>query len=229
MKRTRILLSLLTGRPEDLNLARRRIAHDRLILVATPSDMAQAEAARDSEASAGGDGTLDVVEMDGHDAQRLMAEMEDLLDRHRDAHIILNAAGGNGALFAAALYTTYARGLETWFFQEGRAERLPVLHGLRLSDRVTEPERIVLLALPDAGATSRHLAETLIVPRERIEKAFRGLRDKGLVRLDAPEGLTRAVATADGRYVQDHLVAQRNVPRTPPQRAPAKSASNAAT
>lgn len=211
MRPSRVLVSLLTRDRADLNLARRKVAHDRLVLVATEQDADQVEAVRASEEQVGAADQVDVVWVDGRDARRLMQELDALFDQYRHADVVLNAAGGTGALHAAILYAAYARGIETWFFQEGRTERLPVLHGLELTDRVTEAERRVVLALSAEGATSRHLAETLIVARSEIEKAFRGLQKKGLVVLDAPGGVTRARPTASGNYVREHLVARRRM------------------
>ena len=206
MRRARVLLTLLTGNDADLNLARRKVAHDRIVVLVHPGAEAQAEALRAREERVGAADLLDVVPVEGRDTRTDARTFEAVLDRHRDHDVVLNAAGGNAGLMVAALYTAYARGIETWFFQEGRADRLPVLHGLALQDRVDPMEAKMLVALPEDGASSRWLAETGIIPRDKVEKALRSLRKKGLVLLGAEDGMTLARVTPEGRYVRDHLV-----------------------
>lgn len=209
----RVLISLLSGATPDLNLARRRVPHDRLVLIVHPGAEAQAEAVRMAEERIGGHGIVTLVHVAGSDAAEQMKALEALLDDHRNDRVVLNAAGGDAALSAACLYTAYRRGLETWFFQEDHAERLPVLDGLDISERVTELEGRILLILGPDGTTSRVLAEKMVVPRERIETACRSLRKKGLLRLVARDGLAWATRTEAGEYVREHLEARRGRPR----------------
>jgi hypothetical protein len=208
----RVLVSLLTTDRADIDLARRLIGYHRLVLLAHPAALPLAEAVRASEdgATRQASGAVHIERMpsgrvDAHvDAIRRILN-EERAESGPATRFIFNAAGGDPGLVMAMLLVAYEDGHETWFTQEGHHVRLPVIAGLRLSDRLTGDEGAVLQGLPAAGMASALLAQHLLMPRDRIERAYRGLERKDLVRLYADAGMMAARPTHVGAYVRAHL------------------------
>lgn len=200
----RILVSLLTDDLDDLHRARRTVAYDRLVLVAHP---AAREAAKRVVELERGDDVVRVVEVGGRDARDDLAAMREVLAGHRAAgdEVTLNAAGGTPATVTAAILLAFETGVRTLFVQEGRTERLPVLEGVRVEDRVSTEGRTLLAALhPEQPRSLDDVAAQLGWSRPAVERTCRGLERKGLVALRIVEGRAAVEPTGVGRWLRAH-------------------------
>lgn len=205
-KRPGILLTLLTGKREDLELVRRRIGYHRLILLCHPGTEELAHAVRRSD----GESVVQVEALPQGDAMEQLRTLRSIVNREKRAsrgryRIVLNAAGGDPATVLAMVLLAYEAGHETWFTQEGQHERLPILSGVKIQNRLEKDEESVLRALPGEGITSSDLAQRIILHRERIEAAFRSLEKKDLAELYPYDGRIAARPSATGVYLQEHL------------------------
>ncbi len=205
-KRPGTLLTLLTGKKEDLDLVRRRVGYNRLILLSHPGteDLAESVRRRESDAVVRVDPLPRGDAMTQLETIRAVVKRETRASRGK-ARIVLNAAGGDPESVLAMLLLAYEEGHETWFTQEGQHERLPILSGVKIRSRLEKDEESVLRALPAEGKTSSELAQRIILNRDRIEAAFRSLEKKDLVALYPQDGRVAARPSSTGRYLQGHL------------------------
>lgn len=181
----RLLVTLLTDKKADLDLARRKIGYDHLVLLATPGQEAQARAVQEVEKDLGG---CDVVIIDEPDVAAIVARVRALIARFGDAKVTINAAGGTHAMTTALMVYAYETGHPTYFSQEGRHVRLPVFEGVGLVERIGPEGKRVLDALPAEGAFGTDVAEATGLEADRVASVARDLADAGLVGLSARDG-----------------------------------------
>ncbi len=201
-----LLLTLLTGKKADLEMVRRRIGHRRLVLLAHPGTEPFAQQVQKRD----GPDDVAVEPLPTGDVQTQLKRLRTVTVRqaNRDRNtnrIVLQAAGGDPALVMAMILFAYEQGHETWFTQEGHHVKLPILSGIQMQNRLERPEEEVLKSLPGEGITSSELAQRIILPRSRVESAYRSLEKKDLVALYTVDGRVAAQPTATGRYLQHHL------------------------
>lgn len=201
-----LLITLLTGKKDDLEMVRRRVGHRRLVLLPHPGTESLAHEVQNQEE----DGAVAVEPLSPADVTTHLTRLRKVT--HREANrdpgtkrIVLQAAGGDPGLVMAMILFAYEQGHETWFTQEGHHVKLPVLSGLQMQNRLEQQEEEVLKALPSQGITSSELAQRIIRPRKRVENAYRNLEKKDLVTLYPEAGRLAAQPTATGRYLQQHL------------------------
>lgn len=201
----RVLVSLLTDKVDDINLARRKVAYHRIVLVVHPG--AEELADRVVEAESG-----DVVDAVSIETPRVEDAVEDLrgilAELEPESEVTLNAAGGHAGLVAAMILVAYEEGLRTLFIQEGHVEQLPILEGLRLEDRLSKEETA---ALDQVGARRPldELEERTGWARRKVEKVCRGLEEKGLGRMELGDGSAMLVVTKAGEWVRAHMTEER--------------------
>jgi uncharacterized membrane protein len=200
-----VLITLLSGKKEDLDQVRRKIGYRRLILISQDATRQLAQAVQEQE----GPPIVRIEPLHGTDTLTHVQTLRRIITQEeQDPHtkrIVLNAAGGDPPLLLAMLLVAYEAGHETWFIQEGHAERLPVITGMKFQRRLRDDEETVLRAVPPGGITSKHLDQQTGLPQARIENALRGLAKKDLVDLYAHDAQLAARPTPTGTYLQDHL------------------------
>lgn len=203
-----LLMTLLTGERADLELVRRRIGHRRLVLLPHPGTEPLAKEVQKRE----GSDTVAVAPLPPADVNTHLTRLRAILNEEKKQQramkrIVLQAAGGDPGLVMAMVLFAYEQGHETWFSQEGHHVKLPILSGIQMHNRLEKPEEEVLKALSPHGTTSSDLAQQIIRPRHRVERALRSLEKKDLVALYPQHGRVAARPTATGRNLKAHLAA----------------------
>jgi len=100
-------------------------------------------------------------------------------------------SGGTKIVASAAILAAFQEGVEAWYCDPDPI-RLPVLHGLRIVDAFSPPERTIALAVRNPvaleGLVTRMALEGL--GRRLVIGAIRSLAAKGLVILETRGGRT---------------------------------------
>lgn len=207
MNGTRHLVTFLTDDDADLHLARRRIAHDRITFLVHDGQQGRAEDLAQRERNIAGPDAAHVVSIPRHDMHEALERMRTLLnDLPEHDTVTLNLAGAEPAHVSAATILAFDTGIPTVLCQHDHIATLPILMGLQLHDRFDADERKVMARLSDEPQPVEHLAQHLLIPKHRIHKAGRQLKEKGLVDTHVQGGTTSLGLTQQGRRLRAHVV-----------------------
>lgn len=198
----KVLVSLLTDDVDDIHLARRKVAYQRLVLVVHPGAQKIAETVSEAER---GD-VVDTVYVDTGGVDEALDRIRSVVDDlHPDDEVTLNAAGGHAGLVTAMILLAYEQGLETLFLQEGHVEQLPVLEGVRLEDRLGDAEQRLLSADIGTRPTLGALRSVTGWPKRKVERICRKLEDKDLGWMRLKDGQAAFQLSQTGEWVRKHL------------------------
>ena len=107
----------------------------------------------------------------------------------QDGLVRISVSGGTKIVASAAILAAFQEGVEAWYCDPDPV-RLPVLHGLRIVDAFSPPERALALSVRAPVALERLVTRMALegLPRRSVIAAIRSLAAKGLVILEARDG-----------------------------------------
>lgn len=199
----KVLVSLLTEKVEDIHLARRKVAYDRLVLVVHPGAAEIADQVARAERD---DDVVQVVEIEGRHVHEAVQRLRKVVRSYGpEDDVTLNAAGGHAGLVTAMILLAYEEGLRTLFVQESHVAQLPVLEGVQLEDRLSDEEKAFLSCSFKDNQQLEDLADSITWSRPDIERVCRSLEHKGLGRIQLSGGAAAFDVTRTGEWVREHL------------------------
>ena len=107
----------------------------------------------------------------------------------QDGPVRISVSGGTKIVTGAAILAAFQEGVEAWYCDPDPVQ-LPVLHGLRIVDAFSPPERTISLAVRNPVALERLVTRMVRhgLSRRTVIAATRSLAAKGLVILEAHGG-----------------------------------------
>lgn len=138
-----------------------KLAYDKLVLVAGDDVLERESYLRLKRMESLGPNRMETVVVDAKDFRDCLEKVNDAIRRWNvdGNEVILNISGGTVVLADAALLAGYHNGIEIYHVEE-RTTMLPIIRGMKVADRFTEPQVRLIKALRE-GDTIPKLTERL--------------------------------------------------------------------
>lgn len=196
----KVLISTYGFDERKVVAAMSKLAYDKLVLVVGDDVLETQGYLRLKKMESLGPSKMETVTVDVHDFRDCLDKVNRAIRKWdvEENKVVLNISGGTVILADAALLAGYHNGVEIYHVDE-KVTKLPVIKGMKVSDRFTEPQTLLIKAL-EADDTIPSLVERLkstgideqAVRREigmLSNKGVIGQRlEKGQIRLDFNEG-----------------------------------------
>lgn len=169
----------------------RMLAYDKLVLITGEDALEKDGYKRLQEIESDGSGGMETVTVDVFRFNDCLDKIRKVIKAYKDKNweVLLNVSGGTKVLSDAALFAGFEMGVKSFHCDHDCVE-LPVILDLHLRDRLSEMEVEVLMHIE--GRVDNKDLENSFVKEGRsllaVQKAVRGLRDKGLLGVDVDSG-----------------------------------------
>ena len=196
----KVLISTYGFDERKVVAAMSKLAYDKLLLVAGDDVLETQGYLRLKKMESLGPSKMETVTVDVHDFRDCLDKVDRAIRKWdvEENRVVLNISGGTVILADAALLAGYHNGIEIYHVDE-KVTKLPVIKGMKVSDRFTERQMLLIKAL-EADDTIPMLAERLKstgIDEQAVRREIRMLSnegvigqrlEKGQIRLDFNEG-----------------------------------------
>jgi len=196
----KVLISTYGFDERKVVAAMSKLAYDKLVLVVGDDVLETQGYLRLKKMESLGPSKMETVAVDVHDFRDCLDKVNQTIRKWdvEENKVVLNISGGTVILADAALLAGYHNGVEIYHVDE-KVTKLPVIKGMKISDRFTEPQTLLIKAL-EANDTIPSLAERLKstgIDKQAVRREIRTLSNKGVIgqrlekgqiRLDFNEG-----------------------------------------
>lgn len=196
----KVLISTYGFDERKVVAAMSKLAYDKLLLVAGDDVLETQGYLRLKKMESLGPSKMETVTVDVHDFRDCLDKVDRAIRKWdvEENSVVLNISGGTVILADAALLAGYHNGIEIYHVDE-KVTKLPVIKGMKVSDRFTERQALLIKAL-EADDTIPKLAERLKntgIDEQAVRREIRMLSnegviaqrlEKGQIRLDFNEG-----------------------------------------
>ncbi|MEE8182779.1 MAG: DUF6293 family protein [Thermoplasmata archaeon] len=196
----KVLISTYGFDERKVVAAMSKLAYDKLVLVAGDDVLETQGYLRLKKMESLGPSKMETVTVDVHDFRDCLDKVDRAIRKWdvEENSVVLNISGGTVILADAALLAGYHNGIEIYHVDE-KVTKLPVIKGMKVSDRFTERQALLIKAL-EADDTIPKLAERLKntgIDEQAVRREIRMLSnegviaqrlEKGQIRLDFNEG-----------------------------------------
>jgi len=196
----KVLISTYGFDERKVVAAMSKLAYDKLVLVAGDDVLETQGYLRLKKMESLGPSKMETVTVDVHDFRDCLDKVDRAIRKWdvEENKVVLNISGGTVILADAALLAGYHNGIEIYHVDE-KVTKLPVIKGMKVSDRFTERQTLLIKAL-EADDTIPKLAERLKntgIDEQAVRREIRMLSnegviaqrlEKGQIRLDFNEG-----------------------------------------
>ncbi|MCJ2670106.1 MAG: hypothetical protein KAS60_08490 [Thermoplasmata archaeon] len=196
----KVLISTYGFDERKVVAAMSKLAYDKLLLVAGDDVLETQGYLRLKKMESLGPSKMETVTVDVHDFRDCLDKVDRAIRKWdvEENSVVLNISGGTVILADAALLAGYHNGVEIYHVDE-KVTKLPVIKGMKVSDRFTERQALLIKAL-EADDTIPKLAERLKntgIDEQAVRREVRMLSnegvigqrlEKGQIRLDFNEG-----------------------------------------
>ncbi|MCJ2562600.1 MAG: DUF6293 family protein [Candidatus Thermoplasmatota archaeon] len=196
----KVLISTYGFDERKVVAAMSKLAYDKLVLVVGDDVLETQGYLRLKKMESLGPSKMETVTVDVHDFRDCLDKVNRAIRKWdvEENKVVLNISGGTVILADAALLAGYHNGVEIYHVDE-KVTKLPVIKGMKVSDRFTEPQTLLIKAL-EADDTIPSLVERLKstgIDEQAVRREIRMLSNKGVIgqrlekgqiRLDFNEG-----------------------------------------
>ncbi len=196
----KVLISTYGFDERKVVAAMSKLAYDKLVLVVGDDVLETQGYLRLKKMESLGPSKMETVTVDVHDFRDCLDKVNRAIRKWNveENKVVLNISGGTVILADAALLAGYHNGVEIYHVDE-KVTKLPVIKGMKVSDRFTEPQTLLIKAL-EADDTIPSLVERLKstgIDEQAVRREIRMLSNKGVIgqrlekgqiRLDFNEG-----------------------------------------
>lgn len=196
----KVLISTYGFDERKVIAAMSKLAYDKLVLVVGDDVLETQGYARLKKMESLGPSKMETVTVDVHDFRDCVDKVSRAIRKWdiEENKVVLNISGGTVILADAALLAGYHNGVEIYHVDE-KVTKLPVIKGMKVGDRFTEPQTLLIKAL-EADDTIPSLVERLKstgIDEQAVRREIRMLSSKGVIgqrlekgqiRLDFNEG-----------------------------------------
>ncbi|MCJ2556695.1 MAG: DUF6293 family protein [Candidatus Thermoplasmatota archaeon] len=196
----KVLISTYGFDERKVVAAMSKLAYDKLVLVVGDDVLETQGYLRLKKMESIGPSKMETVTVDVHDFRDCLDNVDRAIRKWdvEENKVVLNISGGTVILADAALLAGYHNGVEIYHVDE-KVTKLPVIKGMKIGDRFTEPQTLLIKAL-EADDTIPRLAERLKstgIDEQAVRREIRMLSNKGVIgqrlekgqiRLDFKEG-----------------------------------------
>ena len=161
-----------------------KLAYDKLVLVVGDDVLKTQGYLRLKKMESLGPGKMETVTVDVHDFRDCLDKVNRAIRKWNveENKVVLNISGGTVILADAALLAGYHNGVEIYHVDE-KVTKLPVIKGMKVSDRFTERQTLLIKAL-EADDTVPRLAERLKsagIDEQAVRREIRMLSKEGVI------------------------------------------------
>lgn len=180
----KVLISTYGFDERKVVAAMSKLAYDKLVLVVGDDVLETQGYLRLKKMESLGPSKMETVTVDVHDFRDCLDKVDRAIRKWdvEENKVVLNISGGTVILADAALLAGYHNGVEIYHVDE-KVTKLPVIKGMKVSDRFTEPQTLLIKAL-EADDTIPRLAERLKstgIDEQAVRREIRMLSNKGVI------------------------------------------------
>ncbi len=180
----KVLISTYGFDERKVVAAMSKLAYDKLLLVAGDDVLETQGYLRLKKMESLGPSKMETVTVDVHDFRDCLDKVNRAIRKWNveENKVVLNISGGTVILADAALLAGYHNGVEIYHVDE-KVTKLPVIKGMKVSDRFTERQALLIKAL-EADDTIPKLAERLKntgIDEQAVRREIRMLSNKGVI------------------------------------------------
>ena len=190
----KVLISTYGFDERKVVAAMSKLAYDKLVLVAGDDVLETQGYLRLKKMESLGPSRMETVTVDVHDFRDCLDKVDRAIRKWdvEENSVVLNISGGTVILADAALLAGYHNGTEIYHVDE-KVTKLPVIKGMKVSDRFTERQTLLIKAL-EADDTIPKLAERLKntgIDEQAVRREIRMLSNEGVIRQRLEKGQIR--------------------------------------
>ena len=190
----RVLISTYGFDERKVVAAMSKLAYDKLVLVVGDDVLDTHGYLRLKKMEGLGPSKMETVTVDVHDFWDCLDKVDRAIRKWdvEENGVVLNISGGTVILADAALLAGYHNGVEIYHVDE-KVTKLPVIKGMKVSDRFTERQTLLIRAL-EADDTIPRLANRLKstgMDEQAVRREIRMLSNEGVIGQRLEKGLIR--------------------------------------
>jgi hypothetical protein len=197
-----VLIATYGRAMKKLNVARKHLPHDKLVLVCDSGDK-DIPVIRQNIEERGGE--FAIVQVDPYDFEECLEACYRTIEEMRPRVVRVNVSCGPKTLVGAMMFAAFHAGVEVYHCDVEKASgrdlviRLPTLLDFELRRRFTEDDwRIVRLL--KKRRTRGYISRRSGIGNNLLDRALTRLQREGLLELDIEKGKTAVVPTAIGQF-----------------------------
>ncbi len=195
-----VLVSGHGADPDAFNGARRAARHTTLAILTTTPDATDLVELRAHEALA--NVAIEIHGVDAADFAGALETADAVLDSYARDDVRVHVAGGPNLVTSALLLAAFRRGMEAFYCHARGISRLPIARHVDLSERFSQTDRAVLLALdPNFDTPMATIISATGLGAMAVKSSILRLRREGLLRATHES----AALTATGAYYRNHF------------------------
>ena len=180
----KVLISTYGFNERKVVAAMSKLAYDKLVLVAGDDVLETQGYLRLKKMESLGPSKMETVTVDVHDFRDCLDKVDRAIRKWdvEENKVVLNISGGTVILADAALLAGYHNGVEIYHVDE-KVTKLPVIKGMKVGDRFTERQTLLIKAL-EADDTIPRLAERLKstgIDEQAVRREIRTLSNEGVI------------------------------------------------
>ena len=180
----KVLISTYGFDERKVVAAMSKLAYDKLVLVVGDDVLETQGYLRLKKMESLGPSKMETVTVDVHDFRDCLDKVDRAIRKWdvEENKVVLNISGGTVILADAALLAGYHNGVEIYHVDE-KVTKLPVIKGMKVSDRFTERQTLLIRAL-EADDTIPKLAERLKstgMDEQAVRREIRVLSNGGVI------------------------------------------------
>ncbi|MCK4457992.1 MAG: hypothetical protein KAW39_09670 [Thermoplasmata archaeon] len=180
----KVLISTYGFDERKVVAAMSKLAYDKLVLVVGDDVLETQGYLRLKKMESIGPSKMETVTVDVHDFRDCLDKVDRAIRKWdvEENKVVLNISGGTVILADAALLAGYHNGVGIYHVDE-KVTKLPVIKGMKVSDRFTERQTLLIKAL-QADDTIPSLVERLKstgIDEQAVRREIRMLSNKGVI------------------------------------------------
>jgi len=211
----KILISTFEPGPEDLFAAMTAIGYDKLVLVMEEKHASSKDFLSVKEAVEYSKGQIESIIVSRYDFMdcfnKIVGYVAGSLAPRKGSKqtvdaISINISCGSKIMSDAAMLAAFYLGVPGYYCRPGKTVRLPVLTGVTIKDRFSEPQLKVMKALKKHGtvdALEKALSKEL--SKSAVDRSLAELRSMGMVKINSTGSGLATILTEPGTIIADTL------------------------
>ena len=189
------------GRDEaKLNVARRDIGYEKLIIITDNPELDAFKKIKEMESITGTE--VELIKVDPYNFMGCFNKIGETIDKYKNHDIRFNTSGGPKTLSAAALLMCFNKGVSAYHSEE-RTYKLPVIKGMSFEEKISRDERKIIRNIKKECDAEKIKKKTGLSGR-KFDILLMEMSKKGIAKMDY-NSKTRIALTPIGEYFRKRM------------------------
>ncbi|MBU4503035.1 MAG: hypothetical protein KKA79_10655 [Nanoarchaeota archaeon] len=189
------------GRDEaKLNVARRDIGYEKLVIITDAPELDAFKKIREMESITGTE--VELIKVDSYDFMGCFNKIGETIEKYKNHDVRFNTSGGPKILSAAALLMCFNKGIPAYHSEE-KTYKLPVIKGVSFEEKINRDERKILKNIKKECEAEKIKKKTGFSGR-KFDILLMEMSRKGIAKMDY-NGKTRIMLTPIGEYFRKKM------------------------